>query len=238
MKYIDIEKLRGLSREEFQMTKPYPHYTTEGLLTEQGFLDLLNNLPPLDSFQDEFGKERRSGQVPHDRHSLEYTRDTKVPQPWKEFIDELCSDAYRQEVERLLCARKVEFRFFWHYTPSGCGVSPHSDSRRKHGTHLFYFNSEDDWRPEWGGSTLLLDDGGRFGYDAAPALEDFDSIEEIPCIGNFSSLMIRSDRAWHAVRPIQCPEGKLRKLFMVVVNPDSMLWKLRDRILRIPKQRF
>ena len=238
MNYLDIEKLRGLSRDEFLAIKPYPHYSTEGLLTEQGYHDLLNNLPSLDSFEDIFGKERRAGQTPHDRYSLEYTPNMEVSQPWKEFIGELCSDAYRREIERLLGARKAEFRFHWHYTPSGCGVSPHCDSRREHGSHLFYFNSEEDWRPEWGGSTLLLDDGGRLNYDSAPAPEDFDNIVELPCIGNCSNLMMRSDRAWHAVRSIQCPEGKLRKVFIVVVNPDSLYWRLRDRIIGKRKQRF
>ena len=48
-------------------------------------------------------------------------------------------------------ARKINFRFHWHYTPNGCSVSPHTDSVREHGSQLFYFNSEDDWDPAWGG---------------------------------------------------------------------------------------
>jgi hypothetical protein len=159
MKYLNIEKLRSLSREEFMAIKPYPYYNAEGVLTEQGFQDLLHNMPPLESFNDIFGKERRAGQAPHDRYSLEYTPETVVPKPWEEFIGELCSDAYRREIERLLGARKAEFRFHWHYTPTGCDVSPHCDARREHGSHLFYFNSAEDWDPEWGGSTLVLDDG-------------------------------------------------------------------------------
>ena len=122
MKYIDIDKLRNLQLEDFLAIKPYPYFNTEGVLTESGFQDLLANMPPLELFDQKFGYERRAGQAPHDRYSLEYTPDMSVPKPWQEFIDELRSDAYRKEIERLLCAKKVEFRFHWHYTSAPLGV--------------------------------------------------------------------------------------------------------------------
>ena len=238
MHYLNIEKLRALSLDEFMAQKPYPFYNAEGVLTEQGYQDLLNNMPPLETFNPIMGKERRAGQAPHDRYSLEYTPETRVPRPWEEFIGELCSDDYRREIERLLGAKKVEFRFHWHYTPNGCDVSPHCDARREHGSHLFYFNSEEDWDASWGGSTLVLDDGGRLSYDSAPALEEFDSVHEMQSIGNYSALMLRTDHAWHAVRPIHCPEDKLRRIFIVVVNPDNLFWKVRDRLIGKQIQRF
>ena len=100
MKYLDIEKLRALATDEFMAVKPYPYYN-EPLLTREGYTDLLENLPPLDMFDAIMDKERRAGQAPHDRYSLEYTPNMPVPKPWQEFISELCSDAYRKEVERL-----------------------------------------------------------------------------------------------------------------------------------------
>ena len=240
MNYIDFEKLRSLTLEDFMATKPYPYFNTGALLTESGFQDLLHNMPGQEMFKERFGDQRRAGQTPHDRYSLEYTPEmaTTVPRPWKEFIDELCSDAYRGEIERLLGAKKAEFRFHWHYTPSGCDVSPHCDARREHGSHLFYFNSKEDWDPAWGGSTLVLDDGGRLDYNSAPPLEDFDAIHECDSIGNYSSLMLRTDHAWHAVRPIDCPEDRLRRVFIVVVNPNNLFWKVRDRIIGKTIQRF
>jgi Rps23 Pro-64 3,4-dihydroxylase Tpa1-like proline 4-hydroxylase len=161
-----------------------------------------------------------------------------VPEPWQAFIAELCSDDYRREIQRLLGAKKVEFRFHWHYTPSGADVSPHCDARRERGSHLFYFNSKQDWDPSWGGATLALDDGGRLDYNSAPALEEFDDIIEFDSFGNYSALMLRTDHAWHAVRPIECPEDKLRRVFIVVVNPDSLFWKVRDRLVGKNIQRF
>jgi len=238
MKYINIDMLRQLSLDDFMAIKPYPYFNPRGLLTEEGFQALLDNMPPLDMFDDIFGKERRAGQAPHDRYSLEYSPGLPVPQPWQEFIGELCSDDYRREIERLFSARKVEFRFHWHYTPSGCDVSPHCDARREHGSHLFYFNSEQDWDPAWGGSTLVLDDGGKLDFNTAPPLEEFDAIHECDSIGNYSALMLRTDHSWHAVRPIESPEDRLRRVFIVVVNPDSLFWKIRDRIVGKTIHRF
>ncbi len=238
MKYLDIQKLRDLRLEDFLATTPYPYFNSAGVLTDSGFQDLLTNMPPLSMFEQRFGEERRAGQAPHDRYSLEYTPDMVVPKPWKEFIGELCSDAYRNEIERLLGAPKAEFRFHWHYTPSGADVSPHCDARRELGSHLFYFNSVEDWNPAWGGATVVLDDGGRLHYNSAPAFEDFDQIIECTSIGNCSALIKRTDHAWHAVRAIKCPQDRMRRVFIVVVNPDSLFWKLRDRVIGKRIQRF
>lgn len=237
MNYLDIDKLRALTTEQFMAVKPYPFYNAP-LLTDAGFADLVENLPGLEHFAAIMGKERRAGQAPHDRYSLEYTPDMEVPRPWQEFIGELRSDAYRNEIQRLLGARKVEFRFHWHYTPSGADVSPHCDARREHGSHLFYFNAQDQWDPAWGGATLALDDGGRLDYNSAPDYAEFDDIIEFDTMGNASALMLRTDHSWHAVRPINCPEDKLRKVFIVVINPDNLWWKVRDRLIGKTIQRL
>jgi hypothetical protein len=50
--------------------------------------------------------------------------------------------------------------------------------------------------------------------------------------------MKRTDHAWHAVRALKCPTDRLRRIFIVVVNPDSLLWKLRDRFIGKRIQRF
>ena len=57
MKYLDIEKLRSLGTEEFRAVKPYPFFN-EPLLTEQGFNDLLENMPPLTMFAEISGLPR------------------------------------------------------------------------------------------------------------------------------------------------------------------------------------
>lgn len=238
MNYLNFNKLASLKTEDFYRQKPYPWINMPKLITDQGFQILLDNMPDIALFEKKFGYERRAGQAPHDRYSLEYVPGLVVPAPWVEFIDELRSDAYRNEISRLFNARKPEFRFHWHYTPTGCAVSPHCDARREHGSHLFYFNSEDDWDPAWGGDTLMLDDGGRLSNDSAPALEEFDQIYRSTSLGNYSAIIKRNDHGWHAVEAIDCPEDRLRRVFIIVVNPGSLFWKVRDRIVGKQIQRL
>jgi hypothetical protein len=40
------------------------------------------------------------------------------------------------------------------------------------------------------------------------------------------------------VRPILCPEDRMRRIFILVVNPDNLFWKVRDRIVGKKIQRL
>ncbi len=236
--FLDLERLEAIDPAEFRKRRPYPWANPEGLLTPTGYEQLRKTLPGLDIFDQNFGKERLAGQAPHDRYSLEYTDGVPVEPAWRQFIAELRGDRYRAAMGRLFGSRKVEFRFHWHYTPSGCSVSPHCDSKRELGSHLFYFNGEDEWDPTWGGETLVLDDGGRLDYRSAPDFDAFDAV--LPCrsIGNHSAILSRTDHAWHGVREIRAPGEQMRKVFIVVVNPSSLYWRVRDALIGKQKQRY
>jgi hypothetical protein len=238
MRYLDFDKLEAISPNEFRSTSPYPWVNPQGLLTDAGYDALLNSMPDVDLFEKKFGYERIAGQTPHDRYSLEYAPGTPVPQPWQDFIAELCGDRYRSALARLFGAKKINLRFHWHYTPNGCSVSPHTDSVREHGSQLFYFNAEDEWNPAWGGDTLVLDDGGQMTFESAPTLKDFKNEIAAKSIGNYSLIFERTRHSWHAVREIQCPEDRLRRVFIVVTNPDNMYRTLRDKVMRKNVHRF
>jgi hypothetical protein len=178
-------------------------------------------------FTSHFGDTRLSGQQNHDRFSLPYRDDLPVAAPWKAFVAELRGTGYQTFVRRLMGARSFELSFVWHYTPQGCSVSPHCDSRRKLGSHIFYFNTEQDWVPAWGGETLILDDGGRFKDRSAPQFEQFERIAATEALGNRSLLFARKEHSWHGVRTLTCPEGLLRKIFIVVINRYSPVDRVR-----------
>jgi hypothetical protein len=226
--YLDIDRLESIDASDFRARSPYPWANPDNLLTEEGYRSLLENMPDVSQFTREFGKERRGNQAPHDRYTLEYTEGMDVPEPWQDFIDELRGDRYRAAIGRLFNAKNPEFRFHWHYAPPSCSVSPHCDAKREFGAHIWYFNSEEEWDPAWGGDTLVLDDGGRFQPDSAPAFEDFDQVISCRSTGNWSAIIERSERGWHGVREITCPEGLMRRVFIVVVNPSSIYWRVRD----------
>ena len=74
---------------------------------------------------------------------------------------------------------------------------------------------------------LVLDDGGRFDRRSAPPFEDFDSEIPAEALGNQSFLFIRRKNSWHGVRPLQCPEGHMRRVFIVVIHRVSPVERAR-----------
>ena len=96
MQYIDFDRFKAIDPAGFRTTQPYPWINPQGLLTDAGYQRLLDNMPDVSLFEKKFGYGRIAGQKPHDRYSLEYAPGAPVPEPWQEFITELCSDDYRK----------------------------------------------------------------------------------------------------------------------------------------------
>jgi len=226
--YLDAERLNAIDGAAFRAQTPYPWVNPAGLLTEAGLQRLRATMPAVELFTSHFGETRVHGQQNHDRFSLQYRDDLAVAEPWKEFVAELRGSHYQSFLRRLIGTGSFELSFVWHYTPLGCSVSPHCDSKRKLGSHIFYFNTAQDWDPAWGGETLILDGGRRFNYQSAPSFADFERITPAEALGNYSLLFARTPHSWHGVRELTCPEGYLRKVFIVVINR----YFFRDRVRR------
>ncbi len=229
MPYLDLAKLRTLDPTSYQSQDPYPHVRARGLLYEDAYRRLVANPPPLELFEQSTGKKRAHGQTPHDRLALEYREELPLPAPWAEFVDELRAGPYAEAMCRLIGVRALALRFHWHWATRGNSVSPHCDAIHKYGSHVFYLNTEEDWKPEWGGETLVLDDGGRFRRNSAPAFEDFDRVIPADAGPNQSLVFTRRGDSWHGVREIRCPEGYWRKVFIVVLEKAG--W--RGRLARL-----
>jgi len=223
VKFLAEDKLAALRSDEFQRAAPYPWLNPTGILSEAGYRLLVEHAPDPALFSGNFGKVRRYGQASHDRYVLDYDESLPIDPCWHEFVAELYGPVYRDFVCRLFGVRGFDMRLHWHYTPDGCSVSPHCDADRKLGSHIFYLNTSDDWRPEWGGQTLILDDGGRFRPRSAPAFEDFDRQIAVASMDNHSLIFARVDHSWHGVRPIHCPADCYRKAFIVVFEKRSAL---------------
>jgi len=226
MRYIDEAVMDRLDGAAFQAQKPYPWVNPSGLLTADGYGRLVDTLPAPGMFDKRFGEKRKHGQQSHDRLTLDYRPDLALAESWRTFIDEINGPTYQRFIERMFGRRALRFVLHWHYTPNGCSVSPHCDSRRKLGSHIFYFNTAKDWRVEWGGETLILDDKGRFKADSAPRFEDFDRVLPATAMGNYSMLFMRRKQSWHGVKEIRCPPDALRKVFIVVIED----WGLPARV--------
>ena len=231
MTYLDFERLESLDVRAFRRAKPYPWVNPRGLLTESGHRELLETLPDLSMFERVFGKQRKFGQKSHDRFALEYRADLDLAPPWRAFLAELHGPRYRRALRRLTGVWSLDVDFHWHYTPRGESVSPHCDSKHKLGSHLFYLNSEKDWDPAWGGETLILGSKRRFDRRSAPEFSDFELQIRAQTLDNRSLIFARKGNSWHGVREITCPEGMLRKVFIVVINKVPVRKQLR-RALR------
>ena len=154
MQYLDLNRVNTIDPAAFQAQQPYPWINPQGLLTPEGYHTLLAHLPTQEQFTPSFGRQRAHGQRSHDRFMLAYHDALPVAQEWKDFIAELRGSTYQNFLGRLLGTRAFELRFHWHYTPRGCSISPHCDAQYKLGSHIFYFNTEQDWDLAWGGTYL------------------------------------------------------------------------------------
>jgi len=226
VEYLDFARLDAVDARAFQGQKPYPFVNPEKLLTEEGYARLLDTLPDVSMFDADFGRVRKFGQDCHDRYNLEYRDGLEISEPWQDFVRELQGERYRDFLARLYGTQRFRLRFHWHYAPDGCWVSPHCDSKRKLGSHIFYLNSSRDWDCAWGGETVVLDDGGRFTHSSSPRIEDFEGSIVASCLDNRSFIFQRTAHSWHYVRPVSCPEGALRKVLIVVVDDRRPIHRL------------
>jgi len=219
---LDAKALEGFDATAFRDRRPYPWCSGPSLRPE-AWQRLFEVMPDLDQFQAVFGKTRRFGQQSHDRYALEYAPDLDVHPLWHELVLEFESPIYREFLADRLRRSRFQLRYHWHFTPRGRSVSPHCDARKKLGSHIFYFNDPERWQSSWGGETWILEDHGRHSRRSSPGFEDFDSAESSPAIGNESLLFARRGNSWHGVRPVECPEDELRRVFIVVIEaPDGI----------------
>jgi hypothetical protein len=229
---LDGARLDAVPTSEFRDVEPYPWLNPRGVLTDSGFELLAANMPSMALMKPSFGRKRAHGQTPHDRYALEYRPDLAVHAAWHQLVAELEGPVYQSWLARLFGTHRFSLTYHWHFTPPGCSVSPHCDAKRKIGSHIFYFNTPGDWDPSWGGETLILDDEGRFSRRSAPDFDDFSSSWAAEAIGNRSLLFQRRGNSWHGVRAVTCPEGLMRKVFIVVVNADTLAGRLRRLFYR------
>ncbi len=240
---FDHQFLKDYDRRRFASNTPSPWDGFQGVLTPQAFDQLEADFPSLSQFESHQGVARAHGQRPHDRYYLALEQSIygtpldagkgcvgidELKPSWREFIDNIRNDAtYQNFVRELLGVEQTVIRFAWHLASSGCDVSPHVDAPHKYGTHIFYFNSDENWNDNWGGQTLML--GAKKTDRQNPEITDFDSRAAAPILNNRSMLFKNVPDAWHGVAPIRCPEGNYRRIFNVIFQNPLELEKPTDK---------
>jgi len=230
MPYLNYACLEKACPQTFQHQRPYHWVNLEGTLTPEGYARLRETLPDLSLFEKHVARKRAFGQGYQDRYFLHYRPGVPISSTWKEFIEELQDSTYKMWIRRMfgLPTRKTMILTMeWYFAWQGCAVPPHCDARRKLGTHIFYFNTHEDWEDSWGGQILLLDDHGKWPAHSGPGFDDLDVGVCLDPRGNGSLLFMRTEHSWHGVRPLACPPDVLRKLFIVTINIPTLqvLWR-------------
>ncbi|HLH09593.1 MAG TPA: 2OG-Fe(II) oxygenase [Terriglobales bacterium] len=229
MQYLDYERMAGIDAESFRNTVPFPWISIQRILTDAAFARLCATLPRVEQFERQSGREGGYG----DLYALQYRPNLDLAEPWREFTGQLCGEQYQHFLRSLIglpARERIELTMHWHFGPRGFSLSPHVDARRKIASHIFYFNTEADWDPHWGGQTAVLADTAGFLRKKHPQFGDLREIAAPEILGNRSLLFQRTEQSWHGVRPLAYPEGKLRKVFIVVVNRVTL--QVRWRHLR------
>jgi hypothetical protein len=229
LQYLNLELLNRISADDFKNRPPFPWAHIENSLTPDGYETLRSTLPGTDAegFNRNVGVKRAHGQMSHDRYMLHYRAGLELPKPWREFLDELNGPAYHKFLRRMLGPRNYICTFSWHYAWNGCSVSPHCDAARKRATHIFHFNDPSDWKPEWGGATLILASDKPLPTHSAPTWDELTVAGAGGPAGNGSLLFQRTDHSWHGMKPLACPEDKLRKIFSITINVPTaqVIWR-------------
>jgi SM-20-related protein len=139
---------------------------------------------------------------------------------WAGVAQQLTNHSYRRTlgaaIGRDLSTAGVEASV-WRWDV-GTNLGPHRDMATKIVTQVFYFNV--GWRPEWGGCLRILN-----------SHDPDDVVEELPPRLGSSSVLVRSDRSWHSVTPVQASApGPRLSLIVTWFEPgaDSPVWSVQD----------
>lgn len=253
IRFIDPESIGRCDAPAFHAQQPFPWVSLSRFLTEEGFGALHRDFPDIRFFERHENLPKPYGQRPHNRYYLAYeesiyhphespaqgvVRHHDLPLTWQRFLEELEGEEYRRFLQSLLGISQFEVRYAWHIGVTGSEVSPHRDAENKLATHIFYFNTSDDWSMAWGGETLVL--CGKRTPTMNPDFDDFDRVIPVPCLDNRSFLFKNGPGAWHGVRAIRCPAGRYRRLFNVILTqrPGLVARVFRTRLLRSYAQPF
>lgn len=230
--YINPEAIDKFSFDSFKKRWPYPWVDFEQFLFPDAFERLHHDFPALDLF--EYHKDLyRLGQRPHNRYFLAYETSPYHQEPleesvpgiaklqdlaesWQQFMAELNSPLYRDFIKKSLDISNYTARYAWHIGINSSEVSPHLDHTDKLGTHIFYFNTNQDWDPAWGGQIIVM--GDKLVPGNAPEFSDFTTSHAVNIIDNHSFFFKNGPKAWHGVKSLNCPFGKHRKLFNVIIE--------------------
>jgi SM-20-related protein len=205
--------------------EPYDWAFIDNLYTPQDAADLAATYPT-DHFKTVNGYDGEKGYSYESRSLIGMgSKTVSYPQglsaAWRQLAEDLLGPNYRVAMSKLtgrdLSSLLIEVNVF-HFGP-GAWLGPHVDLKDKVVTHVLYFNAT--WERSEGGCLAIL---------RSPDLED-EVAEVLPTVGN-SSVIVRSDKSWHAVKRVPKHCHQSRRSVTVTFYPAgsvSTMWPPGDQ---------
>lgn len=215
MNIINISKVSNTIFNQ----QPYAYAKISSVFNEGWYQQLCNEYPTADfNHCETLGKEKSYSMYMRqlfDTRCDDQPDFSSLSMTWQQMLSELVSPAYidtmSQHVGRDLHQCDIEVNC-WRYL-NGCWLSPHTDKEEKVVSQLFYFNEH--WDRAWGGGFRVLNSNNN---------EDLHD-EIFPKVDT-SIILIRSDKSWHSVAPLTCPDTVSRKLLQIIFwNKNAQLEK-------------
>ena len=137
----------------------------------------------------------------------------------------------------LFARRPVRIHFEFSRLERGASVPPHTDAPEKLVSCILYF-AEPSWRAEWGGGTHYyrprVPSLRRNWHNRSVPFELLEPIFQQPFVPNRLAVFVKSRESYHAVPPLDCPEGVARNslnfsIHRIRPRPLRKLARLHDR---------
>jgi len=218
---INFSRIAGFKLQ----TEPYQWAMVDGLFSPEEAAAVSGSYPT-DHYKVVAGYDGEKGYEYHARSLIHMgapaaTDPTFLSPAWRQFSADLLSPDYRSAMSKLvgvdLMNVPMEANIF-HYGP-GAWLGPHLDLKDKIVTHVFYFN--DHWQSADGGCLRIL-----------RSKNETDMVSEIPPIVGNSSVLVRSEKSWHAVARVarNCDISR-RSVTVTFYHPKSIstMWPPGDK---------
>jgi hypothetical protein len=207
---IDFDALAGTALQR----DPYDWALVDGAFDRERAPALIDTFPTLDFWQIAGHDGEKS--YTYDARPLVVCGADRAPrlsplsQPWQEVVDDLLSPRYRDALSTAIrqpLDDAVMEANLWRW-PNQAHLGPHLDMKEKIVTQVFYLNG--GWNPWWGGCLRIL-----------RSKDEADLASEIPPLLGNASILVRSDRSWHTVSPVNAAPVPRRSLIVTWLRAGS-----------------
>lgn len=223
-------------------TENFPYFILDDFAPPEIFQKLMEEFPSIDEMDSTYahGKKFINNRALTDSGKLDEFLSNKPT--WRAVIDILGSQAFADDLSSMIrphtlrhrlfgalrkwnmdgakmppLDRSVQLSYEWSGMPNGANVVPHTDKAAKLATFIWHFPTP-DWKPDYHGHTWFMKPKqSKHDFNWANfklPYDELDILDQSDVKANRLVMFAKTGNSWHAVPPIQCPDGVLRRVFI------------------------